>query len=131
MAYRGARVTVLQVKRDIHLLMEKFPKLEVIVSRFTDTFTDTGAHARTQRKVYEGPALVRPASGDVEGYGLGTVENQSLVILINGLFDMAQGDLVTINDGREYEVDFPPRHFNAFTVLNLGQRSQVTQPRQG
>jgi hypothetical protein len=132
MAYRGRRVTALQVKRDINRMMDLFPKQQVRVARLRDVFSDTGEQASDERTLlYEGEALVRPASGDTEGYGLGTVENLSLVILIMGVHGFAQGDVVTVNDGREYEIDLPPKHFNAFTQLNLQQRSQIRQPVQG
>ncbi|HET9562687.1 MAG TPA: hypothetical protein VFP01_11305 [Propionibacteriaceae bacterium] len=127
-AFRGKRFQPLQVKREINRMMDLFPKQQVRVKRLLDHYTDTGVQTTAATLVYEGEALVRPASGDTEGYGLGTVENQSLVIVINGIFDMKQGDIVTVNDGREYEVDFPPHHMNAFTVLNLQQRSQIRQP---
>jgi hypothetical protein len=127
-AFRGKRFQPLQVKREINRMMDLFPKQQVRVKRLLDVYTDTGVQTTAATLLYEGEALVRPASGETEGYGLGTVENLSLVILILGIFDLRQGDIVTVNDGREYEVDFPPHHMNAFTILNLQQRSQVRQP---
>jgi hypothetical protein len=128
-AFRGKRFQPLTLKREINRLMDIFPKTQIRVERLTEKFSDTGSRLPDARTlVYEGEALVRPASGDTEGYGLGTVENVSLVILVNGMFDLRQGDVVTVNDGREYEVDFPPHHFQAFTVLQLDQRSQIRQP---
>ena len=126
-AFRGKRFQPLMVKREINRMMDLFPKQQVRVKRLLEHYDDTGTQTTDTTLLYEGEALVRPASGDTEGYGLGTVENQSLVILILGLFDLRQGDIVTVNDGREYEVDFPPHHMNAFTVINLQQRSQIRQ----
>lgn len=132
MAYRGKRVTALGVKRSINQMMDLFPKEQVRVVRLRSSFSETGEQVESDRTLlYEGEALVRPAGGDTEGYGLGTVENLSLVILIMGVHGFAQGDIVTVNDGREYEIDLPPTHFRAFTQLNLQQRSQIQQPVQG
>ena len=127
-AFRGKRIRPLQIKRDVHDLMNLFPKAQVHVERVDSVFTKGGERAPGARTtLYQGQALVRPVSGQTEGYGLGTVENQSLVVLINGKHPFRQGDVVTINDGREYEVDLPPVHLDAFTELQLGQRSQVTK----
>lgn len=126
-AFRGKRFQPLHVKREINRVMDLFPKQQVRVKRLLEQYSDTGVQTTASTLLYEGEALVRPASGETEGYGLGTVENLSLVILILGIFDLRQGDIVTVNDGREYEVDFPPHHMNAFTILNLQQRSQVRQ----
>jgi hypothetical protein len=125
--YRGKRFLPIHIKRDINRMMDIFPKLQIRVTRLLSQFTLAGAPVVKKLLIYEGEALVRIAQGDTEGYGLGTVENQSLVIVINGVFPIAQGDMVTINDGRQYEVDFQPTHMHAFMVLNLQQRSQVTQ----
>ena len=129
MAFRFKRITPLQVKKDINRMMDLFPKVRIRVVRLVERFSDTGARIDDARElVYEGEALVRPVAGDTEGYGLGVVENLSLVILIMGKQDVRQGDVVTVNDGREYEVDLPPDYFQSFTVLNLQQRSQIQQP---
>lgn len=128
-AFRGKRIRPLQIKRDIKNLMDMFPKVRVHISRIESVFDTRGERVPDARTViYMGQALVRPVSGQTEGYGLGTVENQSLVILINGKYDIRQGDIVSINDSREYEVELPPVHLESFVELQLGQRSQVTKP---
>ena len=128
-AFRGKRIRPLQVKRDIKNLMDMFPKVQVHVSRLDSAFDERGERVPgALTTIYKGQALVRSVAGQTEGYGLGTVENQSLVILINGKLPFRQGDLVTIHDGREYEVDLPPVHLEAFVELQLGQRSQITKP---
>ena len=125
--YRGKRFLPVHIKRDINRMMDIFPKSQVRITRLQSAYTPAGAPVVKKLLIYEGEALVRVAQGDTEGYGLGTVENQSLVAVVNGVFGILQGDHVTINDGREYEVDFQPTHMNAFTILNLQQRSQVSQ----
>lgn len=128
-AYRGKRLTRLMMKRDIERLMDIFPKVRVRIKRLKEKFSPIGEAVPAEYLlIYEGEALVRPVSGETEGYGLGTTEQLSLVILINGKKDARQGDVVTVNDGREYEVDLPPDYWSAFTVLNLQQRSQIAQP---
>lgn len=129
--YRGKRFLPVHIKRDIHRVMGQFPNSQIRVKRLKEVYETSGEQTTDDVLIYEGEALVRAASGDAEGYGLGTVENQSLVVVINGVFPIQQGDLITINDSREYEVDFPPTHFNAVTVMNVAQRSQITQLRQG
>jgi hypothetical protein len=135
-AFRGKRIRPLQIKRDIKRLMDMFPRTQVHVERLDSEYTESGERDEDARTtIYRGEALVRPVSGDTEGYGLGTVENQSLVILINGAvgsgstkYLFRQGDLVTINDGRDYEVELPPVHLDSFVELRLGQRSQIQKP---
>lgn len=128
-AFRGKRIRPLQIKRDIKRLMDMFPKARVHVERLDNEYTPMGEQVEAARTtIYRGEALVRPVSGQTEGFGLGTVENQSLVILINGKYPFRQGDIVTINDSREYEVDLPPVHLDAFIELRLGQRSQIQKP---
>ncbi len=128
--FRGKRFQPIHIKRDIHRMMGVFPNSQIRVKRLKEEYTTNGEQKTATTLLYEGEALVRSPSGDTEGYGLGTVENQSLVCVINGIYPIQQGDLVTINDGREYEVDHQPSHMNALMILSLGQRSQITQVRQ-
>lgn len=118
------------VKREIRALIRSFPNKEaIIVRRQRQVFSDMGEAKETEYDViYEGEALIRPGTGSAEGYGLGTVENLSLVGLINGVLNIQQADIVTFDDGRDYEVMFPPTYFEAFTQLALTQRSQIIQP---
>lgn len=124
----GGTPTRLSIRYDIEQVLRHWPKIQIHVKRHQQTFNDFGELVESFWPVYTGPALSRPAGGTTETYGLGTVENYTLVILVNGVFDIRQGDVVTINDGREYEVQYPPEHFNAFTELRLNQRSQIRQP---
>jgi hypothetical protein len=127
----GSHVPRAHVKREIHALISRFPnKGAVVIRRQKDVFSAMGEVRTTEYDViYEGEALIRAGTGSAEGYGLGTVENLSLVMLVNGVLHIRQADVVTINDGRDYEVMFPPTWFNAFTILQLTQRSQIGQPR--
>lgn len=125
----GNRTPRAAVKRLIHDLMRNFPdRGQVIIKRQITKQDDLGDQIESYTKIYEGEALFRPGSGTSQAYGLGTVENLSLVGLINSVIDVRQSDIVTVNDGREYEVSFPPHLFNAITVLQLTQRSQISQP---
>lgn len=125
----GNRVPRAAVKREIHALMRSFPdKAFITVKRTAEVYNDLGEKKPEYTTIYQGEALMRPGSGTSQAYGLGTVENLSLVGLINGVFDIRQSDVVTINDGREYEVAFPPHWFGAFTVLQLKTLSQIGQP---
>ncbi len=126
----GNHVPRAHVKREIRELIRSFPnKVTMVIRRQKEKFSDLGTAKDDYDIVYRGEGLVRPGSGTTQGYGLGTVENLSLVGLINGVLDIRQSDIVTINDGREYEVSFPPTWFDAFTTLQLTQRSQIGQPR--
>jgi hypothetical protein len=127
----GNHVPRAHVKREIRALISRFPNKEAItVRRQKQVFSDMGEVRETEYDtIYEGEALIRPGTGSAEGYGLGTVENLSLVGLINGVLHIQQSDVVTLNDGRDYEVMFPPTWFEAFTLLQLTQRSQIKQPR--
>jgi len=128
MAYEVGRPSRLFIRRDIRKLIRTFPKTYVTIKRLTSTYNDLGEQDTTTTTVYTGEALVRPQGGSAETYGLGTVENGSLVLLINGKHDIRQADIVTINNGREYEVQFPPVWFDAFMSIQLDQRSQIGQP---
>ena len=118
------------VKREIRALIRSFPnKVAIIVRRQKAVFSDMGEQKETEYDVvYQGEALVRAGTGSAEGYGLGTVENLSLIGLINGVVNIRQADIVSVNDGRDYEVMFQPDFFEAFTLLQLTQRSQIGQP---
>lgn len=124
----GGYPSRLTIRYDIEQVMRRWPKIQIRVKRRKEVFNEYGESTEEFWSVYFGPALSRPSGGSAETYGLGTVENFQLLILVNGVFDIRQGDIVTINDGREYEVMYPPDHFNAFTELRLTQRSQITQP---
>lgn len=131
MAYTGGRPDRLRVIQQIQQLEETHAesRSHLIVRRLRAAYDDIGERKDNAADVvYEGEGLVRPGSGTVQGYGLGTVENLSLVVLILGVHDIRQGDIVTINDGREYEVSYPPTWQDAFQVLSLNQRSQIGQP---
>jgi hypothetical protein len=108
--------------------MRTFLTTYVRIKRQRSEYNEYGEMVPTFDSVYAGKALVRPAGGTTEGYGLGTVENYKLVVLINGTFNIRQADIVTINDGREYEVMYPPVFFESYTELRLDQRSQIEQP---
>jgi hypothetical protein len=126
----GSHIRRAHVKREIRALISRFPnKVAIRVRRQKNVFSDMGsANEMEFDLIYEGEALVRAASGSAEGYGLGTVENLSLIALINGVFGIRQADIVIVNDRRDYEVMFEPTWFEAFTLLQLSQRSQIIQP---
>jgi hypothetical protein len=127
----GNHIARAHVKREIRALISRFPnKVAITVRRQKQVFSDMGVAVEAEYDViYEGEALVRSGTGSAEGYGLGTVENLSLVALINGVLGIHQSDVVSINDGRDYEVMYEPSWFEAFTLLQLTQRSQITRPR--
>lgn len=126
--YRFGHPTRAGIKRDVRALIRTFPDRSFVrIKRQLEKFDDIGAPIADYETIYEGEALMRPGSGTSQTYGLGTVENLSLVGLINGVFDIRQSDIVSINDGREYEVQYPPTWFDAFTMLQLTQRDQITQ----
>jgi hypothetical protein len=126
----GSVIPRAHVKREIRALIRSFPnKVAILVRRPRQVFSDMGEQRETEYDVvYEGEALIRAGTGTAEGYGLGTVENLSLVGLINGVVNIRQADIVSVNDGRDYEVMFQPDYFAAFTLLQLTQRSQIGQP---
>lgn len=129
MAWKFGRPTRLSVKTDIRQIIRTFPSTYVRIKRREEKYDpETGEHKNEYTLVYKGEALVRPTGGVSQTYGLGTTEENALVILIAGKQDIRQSDIVTINDGREYAVQFPPNWFNAFMVLTLDQWSQIGQP---
>lgn len=129
MAWRFGRQNRLNVRRTIEELNRMFIPNYIRVKRRRFEYNDYGEQVPTFDTIYRGQALVRPAGGTSETYGLGTVENYDLVVLINGDFDIRQSDVVTINDGREYEVMYPPKFFDgSFIEMRLKQRSQIQQP---
>lgn len=127
MAHLIGRPTRLSIRQHIRLLIRTFPKAYVRIRRRREEYNDLGEAVPAYDDIYEGDVLVRPSGGTSETYGLGTVENYDLVVLLNGDLDVRQGDIVTINDGREYEVMFPPKWFDAFHELRLKQWSQIGQ----
>lgn len=127
MAFQSGKPTRLFIKRSIRGIIRTFPSTHVVIKRLTEVYNEHGEQDLSTTTIYEGEALVRPSGGSAATYGLGTVENFALVILINGKHDIRQADIVTVNDGREYEVMFPPGWFDAFMELRLEQRSQIRQ----
>ncbi len=128
MAWRHGHPNRLNIMRDVQGVHRMFRPTYVRVKRLKLIFDNTGSQVEAFVSIFDGDALVRPASGTTETYGLGTVENYKLVMMIRGDWGFRQGDIVTINDGREYEVQFPPVWFDTFTTLQLDQRSQIGQP---
>ena len=128
--YRFGRPKRIFIQQDVQTLTEThaYARQWVTVKRLKDKFTTLGEQVQEFHEVYVGEALVRPGVGTTQTFGLGTVENAALVLLILGKQDVRQGDVVTVNDGREYEVQLPPNWFDAYTELRLGQRGQIAQP---
>ena len=115
------------VQRDIQMLVRTFPSETIVIRRGRRIFPGGGLG---QQKwvydiVYMGEALVIPAGGEVADYGLGQVENKNPLLLISGNRDIAQGDFVTLQ-GRSYQVEFEPDHWNAFLQVKLAQHQQGT-----
>lgn len=126
--YRGGRPNRLGIKRDVQFIARTFPHTFIHVKRLSEEYNPHGESADHFTTIYKGDANVLPAGGTVEAYGMGTVENSDMTVLIVGKQDIRQGDIVTVNDGRQYEVQYPPSWFDAFMGIRLKQRSQIQHP---
>lgn len=127
MPYQAGQPTPILRRQATRTLLKTHRKTWIVIKRSREKFNDIGEPTVVFDTVYEGDSLVRPGSGTVQSYGLGTVENLSLIILLAGVHNIRQGDVVTVNDGREYEIQYPPTWLDAFQVLTLQQRSQLGQ----
>lgn len=110
------------VRREIQVLIRTFPSVFVTITRNIKTYL-YGQQRMVPVTVFSGEVLVIPASGTVERYGLGQVENTQPQILVAGKRDIQQGDFVVMA-GVVYQVEFAPAYFDGFMTLRLAQYQQ-------
>lgn len=123
MGFRAMRPRRFFVQRDIQMLVRTFPSETVTVQRGTRTYSAGGQQRWTYATIFFGEALVVPATGDVQDFGLGQVENKAPKILIPGTRDIRQGDFVILA-GRTYQITFEPNWWHGFLLLTLAQWQQ-------
>lgn len=115
------RIPKATVRRDIQTLIRTFPAQAVTITRRTPgTWNTDGDETPGTMIVYQGEALVIPAGGTVQLLGLGQFEVKTPRLLISGSWPVEQGDAVVL-DGRRYEVEFEPDHWQAFLLVTLQQ----------
>ena len=129
MTFRPQRPEGWYVQRDIWALVQSFPSERIRIYRRSarpTSVTSLGQPVYGELTVYSGKALVVPAGGTVERYGLGQVEEDQPQLLIPGDRDIRQGDFLvhqgltpagTFRPGRTYIVSFPMNHWRNFSVV--------------
>jgi hypothetical protein len=127
---RAVRYPKFEVQRAIQMLIRTFPsELVVIMRQGAITGVSTlGRPAHAEFEVFRGEGLFVPSDGNVQRFGLGTVEEDSPHLLIAGSTPIKQGDLYTRN-GRRYRVQYPPSMWLAWTSVTLKNLEQGTAPR--
>lgn len=123
MGFRIVKPRRFFVQRDVQMLVRAFPSESVTITRARRTYSSGGQQRLVYDPIFMGEALVVPATGDVQDFGLGQVENKHPKILIAGTRDIQQGDFVLLA-GRRYQVMFEPNAWHGFTLLNLAQWEQ-------
>ncbi len=112
------------VQQQVHRLTRTFPTVRVVVSRATMVYDDNGQGTSVPLVVYSGDALVAPQSGQVQVFGLGQTEQQSLTLLIAGRRDIRQGDTLVYGN-RTYVVQDAPDVWQSYRRVTLTQKGQV------
>lgn len=133
--FRGQRPPRWFIQRDIHMLVRSFPSERVRIFRYGDIVsTDPlGQPVYAEVEVFNGEALYIPETGEVARYGLGQVEEDQPRLLVPGWHPIKQGDFVTrqerlpgggFGDARPYQVEYPPDHWHAYSVIVLANFGQ-------
>ncbi len=133
--FRAANIPRWYVQQSIQALIRTFPSERLRIFRHgAITGVDgLGQQTYAETVVFEGEALYIPETGDVARYGLGQVEEDKPRMLVSGWHPIMQGDFVTrqerlpggaFGDPRPYQIEYPPNHWHAFTVITLANYGQ-------
>lgn len=139
--FRGQRPPRFYVQRDIQILVRSFPSERLVIFRLGPGETsgaslDLGELRFPEIVVFNGEALFIPASGTVQRFGLGEVEEENPRILLPGWHDIQQGDRVRraqmlpggrFGESRLYTVLYQPNPWYSFTHITLQNFGQGPQ----